>query len=71
MVTVPAPTPVTTPDVLPTVANPVLLLVHIPPGTVLVRVVDAPWQTDVAPPIAAGNGVTDILKVAALPQPLL
>jgi len=36
----------------------VLLLLHVPPDTVFVRLVVCPAHTEVVPPIAEGNGLT-------------
>ena len=54
----PALTPVTTPDAVPTLAIEILLLLHVPPPEVLVKVDVAPTQTTGVPPIAAGVGLT-------------
>ena len=62
MVTVPAATPVTTPELL-TVAVPVLLLVHVPPVEVSVRLTVEPTHTSDVPVIADGNVLTVIGKV--------
>lgn len=50
MVTVPDDTPVTVP-IVPTVATPVLLLLHVPPLVELLNAVEAPTQ------IAVDDGV--------------
>ena len=61
----PAVTPVTTPEV-PTVATEVLLLVHVPPLTVLERVIVRPVQTLEEPEMVPAEGaaftVTTILR---------
>ena len=64
----PPPAPVTVPVVF-TVATPVLLLVHAPPGVVLLKAVVVPWQivTAVAGVIAAGPAFTVTMRVAAQP----
>ena len=54
---VPDDIPVTEPVEPTTVACAVLLLLHVPPLTVLVKVVERPTHTAVAPPIAAGEGL--------------
>ena len=54
---VPEAIPVTEPVDPTTVAWAVLLLVHVPPLTELVNVVERPTHTAVAPPIAAGEGL--------------
>src|ERR1043165_1268474 len=56
----PAATPVTTPDTDPTVANDVLLLLHVPPVEVLARVIVAFTHTADGPVTAAGCGFTVI-----------
>jgi hypothetical protein len=57
MVEVPAATPVTTPEVAtPIVATPVLVLLHVPPEVVLVRVVVADAHTVAVPDIATNDG---------------
>src|ERR1043166_8504132 len=56
MVTVPAATPVTTPDDEPTVAIAVLVLVHRPPVTASDNAVVRPTQTEVVPVMGPGNG---------------
>jgi len=53
MVQVPAETPVTTPDAS-TVAFAVLLLLHVPPATLLAKVVVLPEHTLAVPVIEAG-----------------
>ncbi len=72
MLLVPAATPVTTPPVF-TVAIAVALLIHVPPDTVLVRVVVDPVHTVAVPPIAAGVAftVTFAVVVAVLHTPVL
>jgi hypothetical protein len=56
IVTTPEETPVAVAPLIEAIAG--LLLVHVPPPTVLVKVVDEPTHTLVAPPIAAGAGLT-------------
>ena len=55
IVAVPPATPVTMP-VDPTVAILVLLLCQVPPEVTSVRAIVDPWQTELAPVIAAANG---------------
>ena len=66
----PLDTPVTSPEV-PIVATPVLTLLHVPPGVASVNVVDEVGQiiNDPVVPIAAGNGFTVTVLVAAQPVP--
>jgi hypothetical protein len=59
----PAVTPVTTPLVLPTVAVDVLLLIQVPPVSVLLRVIERPKHTADGPLIAAGTGLTETVVV--------
>ena len=54
MVTMPVDTPVAMPVVLPTVAIAVLLLLHVPPDTASVSVVEMPVHVVAGPVIAAG-----------------
>ena len=54
----PEPTAVTTPVADPTEAIAVLLLLHEPPGVLLLRVTVEPWQPTVAPAIADGVAIT-------------
>ena len=58
MVGVPADAPVTTPVAALTVASAVLLLLHVPPVTVLPKAVVRPTHTLFTPVIAAGIGLT-------------
>lgn len=67
MVDVPALTPVAMPLVEPIVATPVLPLLHVPPGTLLLSVVVAPWHTEVVPPMAEGAAFTVNTVVAIQP----
>jgi hypothetical protein len=48
----------------PMEATAVLLLLQVPPGTGLPKVVTAPMQTDVTPEIASGKGLTVTTVVA-------
>jgi hypothetical protein len=66
MVTVPAVTPVTTPEVL--IDAFVLLLLHVPPVVVLVSVVVLPSQTVSVPVIVPGSAL--MVTVAAVIQPV-
>ena len=63
----PAKTPETTPEPEPTVAIPVLLLVHEPPPEASVNNVISPWHTYVLPAIADGSGFTVIGIVVMQP----
>jgi hypothetical protein len=69
MMTVPADTPITTPpdDI---VALAVLLLFHVPPVTLAVKVVVLPAQTVSGPEIAAG-GVPEVMTFVAMAVPQL
>lgn len=64
----PADTPVTTPVVLPTVATPVVPLVHVPVVGVELSVVVSPVQTDNVPVIDVGIGFTVTTVVAEQPE---
>ena len=66
IVTVPAATPVTTPEDALTVATPVLELVQLPPETVELNVEVEPTQTLVLPLIlpAVGSALTVTVRVA-------
>lgn len=66
---VPAATPVTTPVDIFTEAIEVLLLLHVPPETALLRVLVPPTGIEVMPVIAAGAGVTDTALTAVQPPP--
>jgi hypothetical protein len=64
-VALPAATPVTIPDV-PTVATPVLLLLHVPPEAALLNVADNPTHMLGVPVIAAiGETVATIVLLHA------
>ena len=70
MTVVPTATPVTTPVAL-IVATVVLLLLHTPPATASVSVLDEPGQTVVEPLMAPAVGAPATVTVAvavALPQ---
>ena len=56
----PEATPLTVPETGRTVANVLLLLVHIPPAVASVKVEDPPTQALVVPVIPAGTGLTKI-----------
>ena len=63
MLAIPTDTPVTTPVVAPIVAIAGLLLVHMPPGTALVSVMESPTHTEQVVPaepqtIGPGTGLT-------------
>ena len=64
MVGVPADAPVTTPVAALTVASAVLLLLHVPPVTVLPKAVVRPTHTFVVPVMATGVVFTVRLAVA-------
>ena len=65
MTQVPAETPVTTPVATPTVAKAGVALLQLPPAVASLSVVVEPMQTLVVPVIAAGNGLTTTVVVAA------
>ena len=62
-------TPLTTPLVDPTVATAVLPLVHLPPGTTSLNVVDEPAQVPVAPVMAGTVDIKLTVDAAVLVQP--
>lgn len=67
MVAVSEPEPPFTPDMTPpplTVATPVLLLLHVPPGVVLLNVVVCPIHTVAVPVIVFGSGLTVTVLVS-------
>ena len=69
---VPAATPSTEPEAEPTEATGVVPELHVPPGTELESVEDAPLQKDIVPVIDAGIGLTVTFKVAvAVPHILV
>lgn len=60
----PAATPANRPDEAPIVANAVLPLDHMPPGVLLLNVVELPWQTVELPVMGVGAlTVTVVLAV--------
>jgi hypothetical protein len=67
---VPPATPVTMPVDAPIVATDVLLLLQVPPVTVLPNVMAAPGQAVVAPVMAGGNALTVTITVAMEPDVL-
>ncbi len=67
MVTVPALTPVTVPDALPTVAFAVLLLLHVPPLVAFAKVVVLPVHVTAVPVITAGIAFTVTSRVLKHP----
>jgi hypothetical protein len=69
IVTVPDDIPFTMPLAEPTVATALLLLLHVPPASVLERVAVGPSQTVLAPVIAAGVPVTVTVCIAGQPAP--
>lgn len=66
MLALPADTPVATPALL-IVAIAMLLLVHAPPGLVLLKFVVMPWHTFKLPLIGIGSGFTFTLAVRTQP----
>ena len=60
-------TPVTLPELVPTVAIVVLSLVQVPPAVASVNIVDNPKHTFVIPVIAEGKGYTLTVVVALQP----
>jgi len=71
MVTTPADTPVTIPDVKPTVAIEVLLLVHEPPVTESVSVLVPPTHTLGVPMIGGKDKEEVTVNTTYAPQPLV
>ena len=59
--------PVTTPEVNPTDAIPLALLLHVPPAVISLNVVVRPEHTSIVPVIKAGNGFTVTTTVAIQP----
>jgi hypothetical protein len=68
MLAVPPDAPVTIPEPLPTVATAGFVLLHVPPVTVLLKVISNPWQTADGPVIAGGEGYTVTVVVAKHPD---
>jgi hypothetical protein len=66
IVVVPAPTPVTIPEEVPTVAVPGRLLVQVPPVVASLRIVVVPGHALSVPVIAAGNGLMMIVSVPVI-----
>ena len=66
IVVVPAMRPETMPELVPTVATDILLLIHVPPPASL-RAVVRPAHTLVVPVIADGKGFTVISEVIIQP----
>jgi hypothetical protein len=64
MLTVPAVRPLTMPDVAPTIAIVVALLLHEPPEVTSLKEVTDPVHTVNAPVMAAGSGFTVAMTVA-------
>ena len=64
MVTVPAVTPVTTPEPDPTVAMVISLLLHTPPEVASLNVVVRPGHTLVVPVIDGNALITDTVDIA-------
>ena len=73
MFAVPLVPPVTIPDVLPTLATPVLSLLHVPPKFASDNAVGTPEQKEPAPEMAATESVVleVVVAVFELTQPLL
>jgi len=67
MLAVPGLTPVITPVVIPTVAIPVLPLLHVPPIVALLKVVVCPTQTTGLPELVASAAFTVTTAVRAQP----
>ena len=67
MVAVPAATPVTTPVEEPTVATEVLVLNHVPPGTISLRVIVLPVATAELPVIGATGSTVKVTVAMAVP----
>lgn len=68
IVAVPAETPVTTPEALPTVATPVVPEVHVPPVVASPKVVVAAVHIAAMPVIAPGAAIT--VTTATVLQPV-
>jgi hypothetical protein len=68
VVVVPTVTVVTVPLEDPMLATPVLLLIHVPLGVASVNVMLDPIQTEVGPPISAGNTFTVTLIEVVQPR---
>jgi hypothetical protein len=62
---VPGNMPVTTPDVLPTVATDVLLLFQVPVPAISDNAVVCPWQMLSGLPVGADGGLTTLMAVVA------
>jgi len=60
-VTIPAETPVTTPEAL-TAAIAMLLLLHIPPGAASLSVIEEPSHTELPPVIVPETGIGFTIK---------
>jgi hypothetical protein len=69
IVSTPAPTPVTTPEV-PTVAIAVKRLDHIPPATLSESVTDESAHTDVGPDMLPAIGIAFTVKLVVAKQPV-
>ncbi len=69
IIAVPVATPVTIPEDDPTVAMPVALLLHVPPGTELPNGLVNPTHTLILPVITPGDGLTDTVVVRTQPAP--
>jgi hypothetical protein len=67
IVDVPGESPTATPEAVPIVAIPILLLLHFPPPVISLKEVALPAHTAVMPVIAAGAGLTVIVLVTLQP----
>jgi hypothetical protein len=67
IVAIPVVAPVTMPVLLPAVATMGLLLLHVPPGVLFVKVTDEPEHRVAVPPMAAGGRFTVIVFVVMQP----
>ncbi len=66
--TVPAPTPLTIPDELPTVAIDELLELHVPPEVEFDKVAEPPTHNSKVPVLAEGAALTVIIAVRRQPE---
>ncbi len=71
MLEVPPLTPFSKPVAKPIVATEVVPLVHVPPGDVLLSVVDVPAHTVSNPLMAAGVGFTVSVRLYVVAQPVV
>jgi hypothetical protein len=68
MIAVPALTPVTIPEPEPTIATPVLPLVHIPPDVPSVKVVPEPMPMEEIPAIVPAEGIDSTVITIVVKQ---